>query len=511
MKIINLMKCEFIKNYTLKKILGVLLILLFAVIIVTEFQEYYYADGNPAVNELNHFKREYQNVLEYSSEDVHYQAYQEYILPKTIAAYEKLLTLEDYESFCYSSWQVELTRKKVTIEKQLYFIDKYLNNEYVSLEWLEYDEALGPVKELSLLSEEELLIKKQKLLSNLKKYDELITENKFYKYIANEINEYKTNDEFYYSWRINEYNVDMMQTIVDKKLESERHYYVLNIYSLIGFGSTGYDSEYVSNISKKERVKYQSILKYSIEHDMKHDLTTNGIIDMNREYSYRTSKSAVNLIFSLSIVVMFLVIITSGDIVSREHILGTEKMLMTSPTKRWKILLSKFIYMILNMYIIWFIALILLSIYAGIKYGFNDLFTPKLIYFNGNVMEINYYLYTIIKILYISIPVISLISIILMLSTITLNTTMTVGSTMAVTIISPFLWHFIQQFRLALLAYTPIPYFMFSQIVGLNENYLKTVEFTKISEGYGIFISIVTAIICYLISHIIYTRRDVKN
>ena len=510
MKILNLIKCEFIKNYTLKKLSGVLLILLFAVIGITEFQEYYYADGNPAINELNHFKREYQNILEYPNEDIDYQKYQEYILPKTISAYEKLLKLDDYDNFKYSSWQVQLTRKKVTIEKQLYFIDKYLNNESISLEWLEYDEALGPVKELSLLSEEELLIKKEQLLSIFKKYDELISENKFYKYIENEINGYKTNER-YYSWIINEYNIDMMQKIVDKKIENENHYYVLNIYSLNNFGSTGYDSEYVSNIAKKETVKYQSILKYSIEHDMKHDLASNGIIYIDRNYSYRTSKSVVNLIFSLSIVVMFLVIITSGDIVSREHNLGTEKMIMTSPNKRWKILLSKFIYMILNMYIIWFTALILLSIYAGIKYGFSDLFTPKIIYFNGSVMEINYYFYTIIKILYISIPVISLISIILMLSTITLNTTITVGSTMAVTIISPFLWHFIQQFRLALLAYTPIPYFMFSQIIGLNENYLKTVEFIKISEGYGIFISIITVVICYLIAHIIYTRRDVKN
>ena len=96
MKIINLMKCEFIKNYTLKKIVGVLLILLFVVIGVTEFQEYYYADGNPAVNELNHFKREYQNVLEYSSEDVHYQAYQEYILPKTIATNHPYNTAKNF-------------------------------------------------------------------------------------------------------------------------------------------------------------------------------------------------------------------------------------------------------------------------------------------------------------------------------------------------------------------------------------------------------------------------------
>lgn len=98
-----------------------------------------------------------------------------------------------------------------------------------------------------------------------------------------------------------------------------------------------------------------------------------------------------------------------------------------------------------------------------------------------------------------------------MLSTLTLNTAITVGSMMAITVISPFLWHFIQQFKLTLLAYTPIPYFMFSQIINLNENYLKTTEFANISEGYGILISLITIIVCYLITHIIYTRRDVKN
>ena len=508
MKIINLVKCEFIKNYTFKKIIGVLIILIFSVVGVTESQEYCFSYSSSVTTELDYFENEYQFILEYPSEDVDYQLYQEYILPKTISAYKKLLTLEDCEEFNYGSWQLTLTREKISLEKQLYFIDKYLNKEFVSLEWLEHDEALSAVKVLSNLNSDELLVRKDEINNIIKQYDLLITENKFYKYVEYEISKYENNGV---SLIINDTNISMFQEIVNKKIESERHYYVLNIYSLLNFVSTGYDSKYVEKIAKEEKAKYKSILEYAIKNDIKHDLSNNGIVDMNSDYFYMTSKKVVNQIFSLSIVIMILVILTSGDIVSKEHSLGTERMIMTSPNKRWKILLSKFIYMVLNVYIMWFIALLLLSIYASVKYGVIDLFTPKLIYFNNKVIEVNYYLFIIIKLFYVSIPVISLITLVFMLSTITLNTTITVGIAMAMTVISPFLWYLIQQFKIILLAYTPIPYFMFSQVINLNVNYLKTMEFTMISESYGIFISILTIVVCYIISLVVYIKRDVKN
>lgn len=510
MKIINLIKCEFIKNYTLKKIISVFIILLLSVIVVSEFQEFYYVNDNPVQNELNAYKENYENILEYPSSEEQYQSYQTAILSYAISAYEKLLLLDDYENLEYNSWQIVITREKINSEKQLYFIDKYLNKEDISLTLVQDDEVYLYVEELSKLNSNDLLKTKEELTKLINQYDLLLEENKFYKYVDFEINRYKQGFSSSF-WILADSTIDIVQTIVDKKIEDERNYYVLNIYNLYDVASTEYDSEYAKNISKQEILKRKEILKYSIEKGIKQDLTSNGIVDINREYIYLYSKNIVNQIFNLSIIVMFLVVIMSGDIVSGEHSLGTEKLILTSPNKRWKILLSKFIYMILNMYMIWFLALLLISLYAGIKYGFSDLLTPKLIYLNGSVVEVNYYLYIILKILYISIPIIALISVILMLSTLTLNTAITVGSMMAITVISPFLWHFIQQFKLTLLAYTPIPYFMFSQIINLNENYLKTTEFANISEGYGILISLITIIVCYLITHIIYTRRDVKN
>ena len=77
---------------------------------------------------------------------------------------------------------------------------------------------------------------------------------------------------------------------------------------------------------------------------------------------------------------MILVVLLDGNIVSKEHNKGTEKLLLTTSNKRWKILLSKFLYLILETYIIWFVALILLLLFAGLKYGFNDLITPKILY-----------------------------------------------------------------------------------------------------------------------------------
>lgn len=147
----------------------------------------------------------------------------------------------------------------------------------------------------------------------------------------------------------------------------------------------------------------------------------------------------------------------------------------------------------------------------GIRFGFSDLLTAKLLYRGGGVVEVNYILYMIKQIFYCSIPVISMIFISFMLSTITLHTTITIGITTVIIMISPFLWHFIQQLGLTVVAYTSVPYFMFSPFLDLSENYLKAITFVNISEGYGIFILIVTVFVCYYVSNMVFIKLDVRN
>ena len=515
MKILNLIKCEFIKNYTIKRWTFILIILVLSIIVVTKYEE---ESKNSSLSDfnvyiLNNYKKEYSTLMLNLNNDL-MSEYELYNIEKKIYIYEMINDLSNSYN-----WHQDLIQEISILDKELFIIDSYLNNREKEL--LKYEEFIDYTNQIKKLSQNEIIeIKEEKNILRSKLFN-LIKTNKFYQYLELKLELYelyKTDNKITFQhidYLLDEESSVLFKQIVSEEIETPNNYFASNRLIRLKFNDNYEITNKWTSDTKLIKANYNkkiiSILDYSINNNMKNDLTYNNWQGINNDYLYISSKTLVNQIFNLSVVIMFLVIITSGDIVSREHNLGTEKMLMTSPNKRGKILLSKFIYMILNMYIMWLFALILLSIYAGIKHGFIDLFTPKLIHFNGNVVEVNYYLYTIIKLFYVSIPVIALISIVFMLSTITLNTTITVGSTMAVSVISPFLWHFIQQFKLSLLAYTPIPYFMFSQVTNISENYLKVVDITHVSEGYGILISIITIIICYIVSYFVYVRRDVKN
>jgi ABC-type transport system involved in multi-copper enzyme maturation permease subunit len=52
---------------------------------------------------------------------------------------------------------------------------------------------------------------------------------------------------------------------------------------------------------------------------------------------------------------------------------------------------------------------------------------------------------------------------------------------------------------------------MFSSVITVTEDYLGSVDVSYASEVYGIIISLVTFVTCYIISNIVFIKRDVKN
>ena len=191
---------------------------------------------------------------------------------------------------------------------------------------------------------------------------------------------------------------------------------------------------------KNKAIESKKILLYSTEHEIKQDIFYTYLDNVSEDDMYITPKLKVNRILHLSVIVMLIISITNSGIVSREHSNGTIKNIITAPVKRWKILLSKFLYLILDTYIIWLLGLIILSICAGIRFGFTELITPKLIVSGGKVIEVNYYLYLIKNILIASIPIISFLSILFFLSTVTLNTSLTVETTSIISVLSIIMW-----------------------------------------------------------------------
>lgn len=144
-------------------------------------------------------------------------------------------------------------------------------------------------------------------------------------------------------------------------------------------------------------------------------------------------------------------------------------------------------------------------------YGFNDLLTPKLILVNKTVSEINYYLYLIKDILIASIPLICLISILFCLSALTLNTSLTVGVSAVISALGACLWLMSTTGNFKYIVYTPLWYLDCGFI--FNNSYLYTESLYNINYtlSTGIIISIIVALVLYIITNIIYIKRDIKN
>ena len=85
---------------------------------------------------------------------------------------------------------------------------------------------------------------------------------------------------------------------------------------------------------------------------------------------------------SIDLFIPLMVMVIASDLVSSEHSLGTVKLLLTRPVKRWKVLLSKYITLCLSVSLIIAIAGFLSFCLSGVVFGYKGFGTPILTGFN---------------------------------------------------------------------------------------------------------------------------------
>lgn len=545
MKILNLIKCEFIKNYTFLKVLLVLIVLMVSVVIVAESSvlESYISVVNPK-KEIENLERIYESVLE---EETMEKLEKEFELNRALKSIELYKELEKLGKVDSASWQSFLVSVISDLENELFVIKQMQENpneEFTPIEITDetvsiysYDEAIILIQKLSQVKPlEELEREYQK---EIKAWKNILQENKFYQYIEYRLEQFEENgiedshftDYYKNEYQITEENKKNYQYIVSKKIENEKDIRIYNFiqlqkertkYDILSeeewrkenesYSSKDYEG-YVRYTEAENKIieKETAIISYSFNHQKRHDLQLQFQQGLVGHGYYHNTKSAVNQVLNLPVVILSLVILTSSGIVSQEHSAKTDKALLTSPIKRYKVLGSKFLYLIIHTYLIWFVAFLLIFLYSGIRFGFTDLFTSKLIYQNGSVQEVNYIFYMIKMILMNGIPILAMISILFMISTITLNTATTAGISITISILSIWLWEFVNKFKLFFLVYTSFPYVNLFALQEGNDFALSTLYSVKISQGLGLLVSVITIVICYGISNVIYITRDIKN
>ena len=164
--------------------------------------------------------------------------------------------------------------------------------------------------------------------------------------------------------------------------------YLLNRYKsnqldIQAYENNNEDKTYSDKLQYQDALKEANISRYAIEHDIK--------MSMGNDFKGLLEDFFSN--FELFIIVIIVMI--AGSIVSEEFNKGTIKLLLVKPYSRTKILLSKYITVLLTIIFTTITVIAMQTIVGGLFFGFDDLKVPTLAYnfITNSVMEMNIFSY----------------------------------------------------------------------------------------------------------------------
>lgn len=92
---------------------------------------------------------------------------------------------------------------------------------------------------------------------------------------------------------------------------------------------------------------------------------------------------------SINLLIPLMIMVVAADIVSSERSAGTVKLLLTRPVKRWKVLMSKYITLLLSVSVIVVLFGLLSGFISGIIFGYQGWTAPVITGFSAEGNELN--------------------------------------------------------------------------------------------------------------------------
>jgi ABC-2 type transport system permease protein len=258
------------------------------------------------------------------------------------------------------------------------------------------------------------------------------------------------------------------------------------------------DSHYMDeNHQSSLRVRIEQ-LQYQIENDM------NPLDSSSAKFTTRFMEQAIFLFLPL------LVLILSADLVSGESSSGTIKLLVARSVPRWKILLSKYLCLIMMEIAVLFFALIISIAISGIFFGFGGWLVPTATGFQVlagqldtsavmNVPQWQYALMVYSLAFYICVIV---GSISFMISVIVKTTAASIGIMMSTLVAGSFLSYFLSDWKL-----TRYMYMVHLRLTDYMSGHFQPIE--GMSLSFSVTVLGVWAVGALLVSFIYFTRRDI--
>lgn len=242
------------------------------------------------------------------------------------------------------------------------------------------------------------------------------------------------------------------------------------------------------NPQAKERVERRiQTNEYRLEHNIEPD-----------GYLWGFVKDVSPILVSL---IALFAIVMGGGIVANEFSSGTIKLLLIRPSKRYKILLSKYISVLIYSVFMLVILLITSFIVGVILFGFDGVDIPHLINTGGNIKEVNMFLHIIGNCLLECINLVMMVTLSFMISSVFRNGAMAIG-------IGVFLLTVGNMITSMLARYEWSKYILFA-----NTDLTQYIDGQPFVEGMTMQFSIIVLIVYFVIFNVIaylgFVKRDI--
>ena len=258
-----------------------------------------------------------------------------------------------------------------------------------------------------------------------------------------------------------------------------------------------------SNVALKSRINQSQHGHGQDKSDIQMEINTNTYrINHNlAPIEGRTLWSFVISMSDLISLVALLTIIVAAGSVAGEFSAGTIKLLLSRPFKRWKILLSKYI-SVLIFALIGLLTLFIASfVIGGIFYGFNGVNEPFLAYTNGSVHEINMVWHIFTTYGYGCVSLLMMVTFAFTISTVSRNNSMAVG-------ISLFLMFSGNMLVEVLKNYSWVKYVLFAN-TDLTQYTNGTPVVAGMTMSFSLIVLAVYFVIFNIISWVVFNKRDI--
>lgn len=247
-----------------------------------------------------------------------------------------------------------------------------------------------------------------------------------------------------------------------------------------------------ADIDKAQRDSYKSDLQTN-EYRLKNDIQP---VQGNSLWGFVNTSS-----FLITLIALF-AIVMGGGIVANEFSGGTIKLLLIRPSKRWKILLSKYISVIGYTLLMLLVLLVVSSLLGGILFSFKGAGTPFLTNTNGIITEVTMISHMMMVYGLQCINLLMMVTLAFMISSVFRNSSMAIGIGVFLLTIAPGIT------QLLSMKFNWAKYILFAN-TDLNQYITGQPLVEGMTMTFSIIILIVYFIIFNAISYIGFTKRDI--